>query len=127
MIETKKASEKAYRVYDYLCKNCVGRENREGCEQVARAFGMSRRMLREVIFEINTYMDFDKIVCRDVGLYIAADKAEAERYINTATNRWKSICLEAQHLTDKCKLAGQGKIPFGKYYKESRETFSKKI
>lgn len=122
-METKKASQKAYRVYDYLCKNCVGREHKQSCEQVARAFGIDRRTLRDVIFEINTYMEFDKIVCRDVGLYIAKNSEEAERYINTATNRWMSIYYEAKHITDKCKLAGQGKIPFGKYYKESRETF----
>lgn len=122
-METKKASEKAYRVYDYLCKNCVGREHKQSCEQVARAFGIDRRALRDVIFEINTYMEFDKIVCRDVGLYIAADKQEALKYMNTATNRLMSIYKEAYSIGQKIKLAGQGKIPFGKYYKDSRETF----
>lgn len=122
-LETKKVRTICYRVYDYIKDNHNGRENSITAEELARKFAISKRDLREVLNEINLYGVFDKIVCRDKGIYIAETADEGLSYIATARHRGIAILYEAYKCSQKHSRAGQEKIPFGAYYAEYCKTY----
>lgn len=120
----KKASKMAYRVYDYLKSNHVGKENKTTCKQLQSVFQIKdRREVRKIITEINTYMEFDKTVCRTGGIYIVRVPMELEIAKKTAKSKAMSYLREYSCLTKKGNLDGQCKMSFGKFYKEFRECF----
>lgn len=119
----KKASKMAYRVYDYLKSNHVGKENKTTCNVLCAKFNIGRRELREVLTEINNYMEFDKAICRTGGIYIAKDSEELNIAIKTAHKKAMSFLVEMRNITKKGNLDGQCKMSFGKFYKEFRECF----
>lgn len=122
-IKVNKASSKAYRLYDYLCKNHVGKENMTTVDKLCEIFSSNRREIRDIITEINTYMEFDKIVCRTGGIFIAKDEKELEVAINTANRKAMSFLKEMSCINKKSKLDGQLKMKIGKYFKSYRECF----
>lgn len=126
-VEVKKARAICYRVYDFLKEQCVGRSHSITAENLARKFAISKRDLREVLTEINTYPMFDKIVCRNnYGIFVAENQTEALQYVNTAKHRAISIFYEAYALEHKHSRAGQGKIPFGSYYQQYCATYEER-
>lgn len=126
-VQVKKARAICYRVYDYLKERHIGRSHSITAENLARKFAISKRDLREILSEINTYPMFDKIVCRNnYGIYIAENQMEALSYVGTVRHRGIAILYEAYMCQQKHNRAGQEKIPFGQYYKEYCETYAEK-
>ena len=130
-LETKKLSPLHYRTYDRLCEYHCGAKTKTTVNSLCEVLlgeinANNRRTMRKVLTDINLYGDFDKIVCRVGGVYVASNEQESKAYINATRNRGLIALTEAWKLQQKQGRNGQGKIAFGDYFKEYCETFDKK-
>lgn len=123
MIETKKHEPIVYRVYDFL-KGCIGETNAvKGCD-LAGAFNISERQLRNIINTIRNSTELTHTVGSSVrGYFICKDKEEFNRVNNTLFATAFDLLATARANAKKAGLDGQGRIKIGKYYKDFIEAF----
>ena len=123
-VETKKHEPVVYRVYDYLKKNHLGKENGITRNFLCMDLGINKRKLREITSEINSSKELDKLVSTTHCCYICNTKEECEKSIRNTYRTAISMILKAKNMERKVSLNNQIKMKLGKYYKDVIETFS---
>lgn len=123
-VETKKHEPVVYRVYDYLKKNHLGKENGIKRTYLCMVLGINSRKLREITSEINASKELDKLVSTTHCCYICDTKEECEKSIRNTYRTAISLLLKAKNMERKVSLNNQIKMKLGKYYKDVIETFS---
>ncbi len=83
---------KEEQIYDYLCKYCVGKDNRVKNYELRKKFNvLGDKSLRKFIENIRLNSDMKEIVAsiagRDGGYWIANSKEDCEETINHLENR----------------------------------------
>ncbi len=83
---------KEEQIYDYLCKYCVGKDNRVKNYELRKKFNvLGDKSLRKIIENIRLNSDMKEIVASiagpDGGYWIANSKEDCEETINHLENR----------------------------------------
>lgn len=114
----------AYKLYNYLLENHLGKENGIKRPQLAAKLEISTRTLRLLTKQINTDPRFEKLVSTTHSCYICKSKDEC---INTIRNTYKvaiSLFQKAKTMEKRVGLNNQIKMPLEKEeVKEFVETF----
>ncbi|MCM1437755.1 MAG: helix-turn-helix domain-containing protein [Roseburia sp.] len=123
MIKMKKHEPTAYRIYDYLKQNCVGKENAISGRELSEIYGIDRRQLRRHIHTLRNSAEMEKVIgsCNR-GYYICreedfdeADKRLERQALSTLKVVWAN--------RKKRSKDGQYKLPLGDYYTQIFEAF----
>jgi len=116
-------SEKAYDLYNYLLAHHLGKNRGILRPDLAEVFGVNERELRRLTQEINSSMNFDKLVSTSHCCYLCATKEECEKALKNTYSMAITLFKKAKKMEKKVGLNGQIKIPMGEDYKEFIETF----
>lgn len=126
MIEIKHHKPLAYRIYDYLKQNHVGKENAISGKKLSAKFNIRERALREVINEIRNSQELEKIVASSNNGYFICTKEEFRqannRLLHTACNLLRTVRAN-EH---KAGMDGQMKMKLGEFYKDTFQAFGNK-
>lgn len=123
-LQVKKTRPIVYKVYNFLCGRCLGKENSINRKDLATIFGVSDATMRDICHEINMRDEFDHFICRMTnGIHIAKNEEEIEAYCRYQRHKGLEMVYEAWQGENKKARNGQCKIPFGEYYKECCKTY----
>lgn len=116
-------SEKAYDLYNYLLAHHLGKNRGILRPDLAQEFGVSERELRRLTQEINSSLNYDKIVSTSHCCYLCATKEECEKAIKNTYKMAITLFKKAKKMEKKVGLNGQIKMPLGKDFGDFIETF----
>ena len=116
-------SEKAYDLYNYLLAHHLGKNRAILRPDLAQEFGVDERTLRKLTQEINSSMNYDKVVSTSHCCYLCATKEECEKAIKNTYKTAITLFKKAKKMEKKVGLNGQIRMPMGEDYKEIIETF----
>ncbi len=101
-------------VYNSLCTQAVGETNAVSARQLSRRFGITERKLRDIINEIRTSPDFEKVIgsCSR-GYFVCSSNEEVDRANNVLRHHALSELQVYWANERKAGRNGQGKIICG--------------
>lgn len=116
-------SEKAYDLYNYLLAHHLGKNRGILRPDLAREFGVDERTLRKLTQEINSSMNYDKMVSTSHCCYLCATKEECLNALRNTYNMAITLFKKAKKMEKKVGMNGQVRIALGENYKDFIETF----
>lgn len=116
-------SEKAYNLYNYLLAHHLGKKRGILRPDLAQAFGVDERTLRKLTQEINSSMNYDKVVSTSHCCYLCDTKEECLSALKNTYNMAITLFKKAKKMEKKVGMNGQVCIALGEDYKEIIETF----
>lgn len=106
--------EVVHNVYDFLIAGMVGEDHAISARDLSRIFGIEQRKLRDIVNEIRTSEDFEKIIgsCPR-GYFVCANEDEVRRTNNALRSHALSE-LQVYYANErKAGHNGQGKLVLG--------------
>lgn len=122
-IEIKRHKPIIYKYYNYLKKNCYGKEHGISRQNLANVFNVKVATQKKILSEINQSDIFDKIVSTNGSIYMCRTKKECETAYYNEIKSGLARLLKGKKMADKVMRNGQGKIRYTKEVKEFLETF----
>lgn len=122
-LETKKHTPIVYDYYNYLKKNCLGRQNGISRSRLCEMFGVSLDIQKQVLREINSSLDFDKMVSTSGSIYICNTEEECRVAIHNEIQSGLARLNKGKIMAKKLGRNGQAKLKLGEYYKQFIEVF----
>lgn len=125
ILERERLSSEAYKLYNFLCNNCVGEKNAIKQDDLVTLLEIDRRTIRKCISELLVTTENMKIVCTgNSGVWIASSKEEGRRSAETDLKKAIAHLEKYWAVMRKIGLDGQYKITFSKYEKPIVESIA---
>ena len=106
--------EEVWGVYEYLTVSAIGEANAVSADELSRHFGISDRKLRDIINEIRTSPDFEKVIGSCAKGYFACSTIDEVDRANNVLRHHALSELQVYWANErKAGRNGQGKIICG--------------
>ena len=114
LIRRARHSDNVWKVYEYLTSSAIGEAHAVSAMTLSRCFGISDRKLRDIINEIRTSPDFEKVIgsCPR-GYFVCSSSEEVDRANNALRHHALSELQVYWANERKAGRNGQGKIICG--------------
>lgn len=114
MFRKQRHSDEVWAVYEYLTKSSIGEGHAISATALSIRFGITERKLRDIINEIRTSQDFEKVIgsCAK-GYFVCSSSEEVDRANNALRHHALSELQVYWANERKAGRNGQGKIICG--------------
>lgn len=114
LIRRQRHDDEVWRVYEYLTASAIGEVHAIGAMALSLRFGITERKLRDIINEIRTSPDFEKVIgsCSR-GYFVCSSNEEVDRANNVLRHHALSELQVYWANERKAGRNGQGKIICG--------------
>ena len=116
-------SQNAYDLYKYLTAYHLGKNRGILRPYLAQEMRVTERDLRKLTQEINSSMEFERIVSTTHCCYLCDTKEECEATIRNTYKMAITLFKKAKAMEKKVGLNGQIKMPLGEDFGDFIETF----
>ena len=114
LIRRKRHADEVWSVYEYLTAAAIGEANAVSARSLSRHFGVNERKLRDIINEIRTSSDFEKVIGSCSRGYFVCSTVEEVDHANNALRHHALSELQVYWANErKAGRNGQGKIICG--------------